>query len=333
MDDKLQNAFERARELFDKSQYIIITTHVNPDGDAIGSALAMHEYCLAKGKKSHIIIDSKVPYNLNFLHGSNLIEEFNPTSSYEKFLSADLIIILDLNDPARTRSMSEYLMNSRASKILIDHHVKPKKFADAMITDTEAAATGELVAQFISMDPAYKMTKEVAEDLYVAIMTDTGSFRFPKTTSSLHRLIADLIDSGASPHYLYEMVYNRVTEGTLRVLGEAYKNLELYHNGQVCAMIVTAKMFERTGTGEEHLEGFVERTLAIEGVKVGVLFKELSTRGEVAVSFRSKDDYDVRSVAQKLGGGGHTNAAGARVGNRPLSEVKSMIVGELGNIL
>jgi phosphoesterase RecJ-like protein len=161
-------------------------------------------------------------------------------------------------------------------------------------------------------------------------MTDTGSFRFPKTNSTTHRIIADLIDAGADPVSIYDSVYNQFPVSSARLKGIGYANLELYHEKRVCLMTISQKDFQITGAKEEETEGFVESLLAIQDVKVGILLIDSPKSNQIRCSFRAKADAEVRSLAEKFNGGGHAQAAGARVSGMSLEELKKIIIIESG---
>lgn len=319
-------------KLIEKSNNITITTHINPDGDALGSALAMYFYLLAKGKNPLVCICGEIPFNMGFLPGIEKVINYEKTPVDDDIINSDIVIVVDLNDLGRLGKLSDSIKQSNAPKVIIDHHINPKDFANIYIVDTESSSTGQLLWQVLKSDPQFVLTKEIASLLYVAIMTDTGSFRFPRTTGGLHKIIADLIDGGADPVLLYESVYNNNPFRTMKLLGEAYSGMELFYDGKLCLMKITADMFERTGAVEDDIENFVEKTLSIRGVVLGILVTELKVRNEIRMSFRSKGDYDARSLAVHFGGGGHVYAAGARVSGKKLEELTGEIIEVAGNL-
>jgi len=168
------------------------------------------------------------------------------------------------------------------------------------------------------------ITKEVATYLYTAIMTDTGSFRYPKTDSEVHRIIAHLIEQGADPVSIYENVYDRSSLGRLRLLGRALANLQVVHGGRVAYLIITQQMMSESGANESDTDLFVTYAMSVEGVKIGMMFTELN--GGVKINFRSKGDIPINNLAKEFGGNGHKNAAGARLADARLSEILSKVV-------
>jgi bifunctional oligoribonuclease and PAP phosphatase NrnA len=323
-DDKIES-IGKIIELFKKNEKFIITTHVNPDGDAIGSVLALHHYLKYFNKSSRLIIYSPVPYNLRFLKGSEEINIFEPQD--EKYiLESDVAVVVDLNDATRAKEPGELILKSDAKKVIIDHHINPKDFADFYLTDEDATSAGELIYFLLSSDEDYKISKSVAECLYTAIMTDTGSFRFPRTDGNLHRIVADLIDLGADPVYLFENIYNIMPVRVVKLLGQAFKSIELFYEGKVCVMTLRRRDFEEIGAVNEDVEDIVEKSMAIEGVVIGILLSEHTSKEEIRVSFRSKGDISVRDIAVEFNGGGHKNAAGARFFNTAVDDAKNEII-------
>lgn len=323
----------KVHELFEKSKDITITTHINPDGDALGSALALYFYLTGKDKTVRVCVFGEIPYNMEFLPGIDKVINYEKYPLYNDIMNSDLIVVADMNDLSRIRELAVPINASKAPKIVIDHHTDPKDFADIYIVNPEASSTGELVWMLLEYDDKMVPTKEISELLYVAIMTDSGSFRFPRTTGSLHRIVASLIDAGADPVALYDNVYNNNPFRTMKLLGEAFASMELFHNGKLCLMKVTDEMFKKTDSVEDDIENFVEKTLSIRGVKLGILISEIRQRNEIRISFRSKGEIDSRSLATQFGGGGHFHASGARVYGMAYNELVNNIIESAGKIL
>ncbi|MCE5305513.1 bifunctional oligoribonuclease/PAP phosphatase NrnA [bacterium] len=320
-------------KIFDNSKKIIISTHFNPDGDAIGSALALWNYFQINNKDALIIIADDVPKNMQFLEGANKILKFNPKTNIHHIKQADLIILEDMNDYSRSVMLADELQEANAQKIVIDHHIGMNINSNNSLIDSNSSSTGELIWRIFSQISDFKLTKAIAEALYVAIATDTGNFRFPKTTAVLHRIIAELIEGGANPNYLYENVYNQNSFTQMRLLGRALSNLKLLYQGKVCLMALSEKDFRETQTNYRDTEFFVEKTLSIEKVKVGILISEVYQRGEFKISLRSKDDYNVQKVAFALGGGGHINAAGITLKSQSMDNAIDTVLRNIQQIV
>jgi len=317
-------------EKIEKSYNIIITSHVSPDGDAIGSMLALHFFIKKHfNKKSKMFITGGINNNLKFLEGCENIQRYDDRVM-EDIIGADLIFVLDLNDLNRLKEAGDAVAMSNAYKVMIDHHLEPKPFADLEMIDTEATSTGELIWVLIDALNG-KFDKRISNALYTAIMTDTGSFRFDKTTSETHYIVAKLLENGADPVKCYDEIYNQKTVQALKLLGMSLANMELYNQGRISIMSLSKSDFDKADAIEDDTEGFVSNTLSVKGVEVGVLITERE-KGELRISFRSKGNYSVRETAARFGGGGHKFAAGARTLNQEFQEVKMNIVNELDKL-
>jgi phosphoesterase RecJ-like protein len=320
----------RLLSVISNSKRIAISTHINPDGDAIGSALGLYFYIVGKGIEVLIINPGDTAYNLKFLPGENFIHVYNPVIDDKYLMSCDTIIIVDLNDITRLRSLGETIIKSQATKVVVDHHLEPKEFADLYIVDTEASSAGEIVCRILNADKNYKLSQDAATALYVAIMTDTGSFRFPRTTGDVHRIIGDLIDHGADPVMIYDEIYNREPLRVKKLFGYGISAVDIHFEGKVAIMSITKDMFNRSGAKPEEIENFVEKLLSIDGVRIGILLCDEYDQNDIRISFRSKGEFGIRELAQKFGGGGHFYASGARVNNGKIEEVKERILEEIG---
>lgn len=304
---------------------IILTTHINPDADGIGSELAVASYLGSIGKNVTILNHSATPDNLLFLDRHHEVLRFDAPQHAALFKTADLICVVDTNHPDRLADMKPHVLESKAKKVCIDHHLEPGSFADLYILDESSAATGEIIYKMISYLDANAITGDVAEYLYAAIMTDTGSFRYPKTDPDIHRIIAHLIEAGADPTSIYQEIYEQNTPQRLRLLGLSLATLTPTHGGKVVFMTITRAMFEETGTSEADTDAFVPYTLSVEGADIGLLFTELAD-GVVKISFRSKGDIHINKLAREFGGNGHQHAAGARVHHAALPQVVQAVL-------
>ncbi|MCL5991568.1 MAG: bifunctional oligoribonuclease/PAP phosphatase NrnA [Bacteroidetes bacterium] len=330
INEKIKNSTEEElHKILLNTKKITITTHVSPDGDAIGSELALYFYCLQRDIQARIINCSETPYNLQFLSG---IENVNVYKEGDKeyIMNSDAVFVLDLNSSPRIKVMEDVVLQSKAIKIVIDHHIEPSFFADYYHIDSASASTGELIWKILNCDKQLKITPEIASALYTAIMTDTGSFRFPHTTSETHLIIAELIKYGADHVKIYEEVYNIIPYPAVLLQGEAYASSELFYDGKLVVMTLTKEIFKKTGGLDSDIEGIVEHTVTIKGVQAGVLITERPNDPEIRISFRSKGDINVRELAVELGGGGHFHAAGARLSNATLSDAKKLVIEKTG---
>ncbi|GIV45825.1 MAG: DHH family phosphoesterase [Ignavibacterium sp.] len=302
--------FQKLKNIILSNNSFLITTHVNPDADAIGSEVAFYQLLKSLGKKSYIINHSETPYNLRFLDVDNVIKQFNLDDHADLFNQVDVLVALDFNRSDRTVSMKKNFEQSKAIKICIDHHQDPEKFVDYEFIDTDYSATGEIIFNLITETKIVPLTKQIAEPIYAAIMTDTGSFRFERTTAKLHRKVATLIDAGVNPTEIYDKIYDQSKFSKIKLLGRALESIQLIADGKIAFMKITQNDFEEFGAIESDTENFVNYNLSIENVVLGLLFIEL--KNGFKVSFRSKGNIPVNKLASEFGGGGHTNAAGAR---------------------
>ncbi|MCX8105411.1 MAG: bifunctional oligoribonuclease/PAP phosphatase NrnA [Ignavibacterium album] len=310
--------FQKLKNIILTNNSFLITTHVNPDADAIGSEIAFYQILKLLGKKSFIINHSETPYNLKFLDVDNVVKQFNLDDHAELFNQVDVVVALDFNRSDRTVSMRKNFEQSNAIKICIDHHQDPEKFVDYEFIDTDYSATGEILLSLITETKIVPLTKEIAEPVYAAIMTDTGSFRFERTTAKLHRKVATLLETGINPTEIYDKIYDQSKFSKIKLLGRALETIQLTANERIAYMIIKQKDFDQYGAVESDTENFVNYNLSIENVVIGLLFIEL--KNGFKVSFRSKGNIPVNKLASEFGGGGHTNASGARFFDRQMTD-------------
>lgn len=315
----LRKEFDACQKLIDAHQSFVLTTHVNPDADGLGSELALGSYLLGLGKQVRILNHSSTPPNCLFLDPGQRIVQFNPSRDLDIVEQADIVIVLDANQLDRIGDLKSPLLRSKTKKICFDHHLDKEDFADLFLIDEAAAATGEILFRFFKHVQYQPLSAEEATCLYTAIMTDTGSFRFPKTDGDLHRMVADLLDQGADPVSSYQEHYEQESPGGVRLLARAMESITLTHEGAVATMVVTRKDFRETGTSEPETHSFVTKALQIRGVRIGLLLTELEDG--IKISFRSKGEIPINKLAQEFGGNGHKNAAGARVAGGTLETV------------
>ncbi len=322
----LQPLIQQAALRIQQAQRIVITTHLSADGDAIGSQLALYWALQKFGKQCLLWNPSPVPPALQFLPGTDRIQVFSSEVA-QQTPSPDLVIFADVSTPTRLAGIYEYVQQLRCPTILIDHHTNRSLEADLIISDPDASSTGELVWLLLLHLFQYRLEQVdrlIAEPLYAALMTDTGGFRFPRTDAIVHRIVAELIDHGADPAYVAEQIYNQMSIAKVRLLGEGLSAMTTYHHGQLCIMALPYQAFQQHQAQPEDTEGFVEYTLMVKGVRVGVLVVELPEM--IKMSFRSKGTIPANKIAGAFGGGGHLNAAGARIKGWCLEDVIQKII-------
>ncbi len=313
-----------------------ITTHVNPDGDALGSEIGFAEWLLSIGKQVSIVNHSATPYNYAFLDKLNpIVEQFDEAKHPEIIRNADVIFVLDVNDPTRTRSLGPFVQGSSKPVAVIDHHLNPKPFASEYYIDPDACSTGELIVRLITeAQPTLggSITPKAAQALYAAIMTDTGSFKFPRTTSAIFRMCADLLDLGADPVRIYNEIYNTSPPGRLLLIRDALNSLEYHYDGRMAYQCILQSQLHAANADEEDVDGLVQLPFQVKGIMLSVFLLELKQGWKV--STRSKDNVSAAAFAQTFGGNGHFHAAGARVPEaHTLEEMKGAIFQNAGTIL
>lgn len=306
-----------------KSQSFMLTTHINPEGDAIGSELALALALENMGKNVTVVNQDPVPYSLTFLPGVWKVRHVEPGNHF------DVGILLDCGSPERTGSVGELL--PRCDTIIsIDHHVTYGGYGDYCLHDSQASSTGELVFQLLK-HLERDIDEEIATLLWVAVMTDTGSFRYSNTSSAALQIAAELVDLGARPWEISEKLYEREPHGKLLLLSKVLSTLEVSDCGEIASITVFKRDMDTVGATNDYLEGFINYPRSIEGVKVAVSFRE-ETHRFYKVSLRAKGDADVARVATSFSGGGHVKAAGFKAkGN--LTKVKRDVYRKINEML
>jgi phosphoesterase RecJ-like protein len=304
------------KQLLLKPKRIVIVPHKNPDGDAIGSTLALYHYLSEKGHHASVIAPNDYPEFLKWIPGESTIvnHETHTKEANALITEAELIFTLDFNALHRTGNMELPLAESNAIKILIDHHQQPDNYAKYIYSDVNMCSTCEMVYHFFEMlDDTKDINPKIATCLYVGIMTDTGSFRFSSTTATTHRVIANLIDKGSVNADIHGNVYDNNSYDRLQLLGVALNNLRVVSHLSTAYISLSQKELNKHNFTKGDTEGVVNYGLSIKGVKFAAIFIEHKQEGIVKISLRSKDDFDVNEFARAhFNGGGHINAAGGR---------------------
>ena len=302
----------------------VLTTHINPDGDGIGSEIALAEWLSTQKKAVSILNHSPTPEVYKFLDPEARIRKFSRERDEGTIASADVIVVLDTNNPARLSSMEPFVLASPAVRLCIDHHLDPEPFAQYELLDDDATSTGEIVYRILMKLQGTDLPPRIAQALYCAIMTDTGSFRYPRVGPETFRIVAHLVECGADPVTLYSEVYERWSNGRLHLLGEMLAGLQVSAGGVLAHVTITQEMLSRSGTREEDTDNFTSYPMSIAGVVAGILFLELPDG--VKISFRSRGEIPINELAKEFGGNGHKNAAGARVEGGVLEEIRAHVL-------
>jgi phosphoesterase RecJ-like protein len=297
--------------IIEQHNSFLITTHINPEGDAVGSEVGLALFLQNLGKKTAIVNSSPTPANCLFLPLAGFIKIYPEDYTPDLVEGADAVFIVDVNSWHHVGPFGDVIRASAKPRVCIDHHQGPEQgFADVIVSDTKAAAAGLMIFDLINHMNA-EITPDIAEALYTAISTDTGSFRFSNTDARAFRAAADLCAKGAKPFSVFRKV-NAKRWGAVRLIGAALSTLEKTADGKIAWIHVTKDMFEESGAEYEDSDGLLELVRPVRGVEICIIFKETHS-GEVKVSMRSNGAVDAFAIASLHGGGGHRLAAGMTV--------------------
>jgi phosphoesterase RecJ-like protein len=318
----MEKTYQAIAELIGKHESFLVASHIDPDGDAIGCQLAMLSVLRRLGKSAKVVSEDPIPDTFTFLEGSGdvITGEVPPAEVAVIVDAASLDRLGRVEGPARGCPVI----------INIDHHASNTFFGHENLVETGAGACGEVIHRLIrlmGMDP----TRGEAEALYVAILSDTGCFRFPTTTGDTLRSAADLLDAGVKAYHAASEIFWKRSPAGLRLLSDALATIEVTNGGSIATMEITRRMYGDTGATPRDTEGFANYPRSIRDVLVGVLIREIED-GLYRVSLRAREGHRVSDVARSFGGGGHPTAAGFRIrGDR--EEVKARIRDALGTAL
>ena len=311
-------SFEDIVHEIKKRDKILITTHINPEGDAIGSSLALAIALSSIGKKVSVYTADPVPTALKFLPHIEMVQQVKKVS--ERF---DAVIVVDCGDLERVGFLKPD--NIPADVLLnVDHHITNNNFGTFNLVE-EVVAAAELVYRIIK-ELKIPVTSDIAACIYTAILTETGSFRYQNTDLNAFKIAEDMVSSGANPWAIAEQVYNRNSNGRIKLIGQILANIGISDNGRISWIIVREEMYRDTGTTKEDVEDIINFPRSIEGVEVAVLFRE--SQNDWKISLRSNGKVDVSAVAMEFGGGGHTMASGFFI-KGDLEDVKKRVIGRV----
>lgn len=304
-----------------ENKSFFITSHIRPDGDSIGSQLALKRILERLGKEVIIVNHDSVPKIYDFLPGSESIRQESPKNK-----ECDVTIVLDSPDFSRLESTAEAIKKVKVI-VNIDHHLGNKKFGKYNYVDTKASAVGEQIYELTRI-MGFEIDREIALCLYVGIMTDTGSFRQSNTTSRTHKIVAHLMKIGdLKPAQITHQVYETQLPSAIKLLSITLNTLERSEDGRIAWMTITDKMFKETATTKAEAENFINYVRSVKGNEIAILFTEMA-RDEIKVSFRSKDRIDVNKIARILGGGGHLRASACTI-KGDMEKVKKRVLAEV----
>ncbi len=315
-------AIEQLAREFVPGRRVVLSTHMNADGDGCGSEAALARLLAQRGLDVRIVNPTPWPAMFEFLLGDDVRDDTARGSAGLK--ESDLLVVLDISDVKRLGNLTETVRALTIPKLVIDHHIASEDPAsDVMLTDIRACATGELVYD-LACALALDITPPIAQSLYAAILTDTGGFRFSNTTPRCHAMAADLLSVGIDPEEMYVRVYASAPAGRLRLLAEVLSTLGVDEKSGLAWLSMNAGALEKFSVRQEDLDGIVEHARSIAGTRMAIFLRDLGY-GKVKASFRSTGSVDVNRFARQFGGGGHAKAAGALIVGS-LEEVRERVI-------
>ena len=316
------------------AQRVVISTHVRPDGDALGSEIAVGRWLRGMGKAVYCLNADPEPKPLKWLmeeQPKKLVRTFdeNAPSHADLVSGADALLVVDTGAEHRLGATgTPFREAAEAGKpvLLLDHHPDPEGWFTQSCVRTEASAAGEIVYDLIAGHDTSAIDRAIATALYVAIMTDTGSFRYGATSPRTHAIVSDLLDRGDfRPEPIHVALFDGKTPEALRLLGLALGTIEPHYGGRLASMTISQETLQASGADFQDTEGLISYALSLEGAVAAVIF--LETLSGIKISFRSKGDCPINEWASRFGGGGHPNASGAYVRDRPLAHVRKDVLG------
>ena len=312
----IQQNIEHLKQLLSTPKNIVIVSHKNPDGDAIGSSLGLYHFLEKFGHNITVIMPNEYPDFLKWMPGENgILKQDSQTKECDDLIQkAELIFTLDFNALHRAGNMETVLAESDAIKIMIDHHQEPDGYAAYTFSDIHMSSTCEMVYHFIDMlDGLNTIDTNVATCLYAGIMTDTGSFRFPSTTSKTHRVIANLIEKGANNAEIHNNIYDANSFERLQLLGCALNNLKVIPESRTAYFTLSQEELNKYNYKKGDTEGVVNYGLSLKNIVLSAIFIEDKQEGIIKISLRSKGHFSVNEFSRAhFNGGGHINAAGGK---------------------
>ena len=308
------------------SNNILLSTHKNPDGDGLGSELAMYYYLKSLNKNVQILNISPMPTRYNFMDPNNVVETYSSDLSIG---NSDLLIVFDLGDYKRLGELGEEILNNNIDIVNIDHHVpRDEDFYCLSIIDINAPATTYMIWKYfeyldLNTNP---LEDNIAIPLYTGLLNDTGSFRYLSVSSDTHNMASHLLMSNVNPNQIFQHVYENRTIGKINLLSKMIENLKFAENGKIGYVVINKKIFNESNALFDDSDGLTDFIRGISGVEVSFCITSLES---TKVSFRSRGKYTVNDIAQIFGGGGHYFAAGAEIEELEIDQVVKKILSEL----
>jgi len=308
------NKAEKIKSIIDSGEDFLITTHIDPDGDAVGSVLSLYLALQSMNKRPLVYLKDNVPYRYEFLPGSGDVLHSIPENRY------DALFVLDCGSFFRVGEGYESFKEQKTI-VNIDHHNTNEEFGTINITNDKASSTAEILyGLYKNLDIA--LSSDIALNIYTAIVTDTGSFRYENTNPEAFSICEEMVRLGVNPSFVAQMVYENHPKERFLLLGLVLSTLKTYNEDKIAIAHVTEEMFKKTNSSREHTDGFAEYIREIHGIDAAILIREINS-GRHKISMRSKGTMDVARICNIFGGGGHRNAAGCTIdGNLEETEKK-----------
>ncbi|MDR0505991.1 MAG: bifunctional oligoribonuclease/PAP phosphatase NrnA [Dysgonamonadaceae bacterium] len=305
---------QKAKKLINKCDKIVIVTHVSPDGDAVGSSLALYHFFIEIGKWANVVVPNDYPGFLKWMPGAKniIIGNWKESLTAEIIDSADLLFCVDFNTLNRIEQLESLVVQSKAKKVMIDHHPCPENFCDVTISHPEISSTSELIFRFICRMGMFEyLNKRCAESIFTGMMTDTGAFTYNSNSPAIYYIISELINKGINKDAIYSKVYNNNTENRTRLQGYAInEKMKIFKEYKTSLITLSQEELKRYQWKKGDTEGFANIPLTIENIGFSAFIRE-DDNDDIRLSFRSKNKFPANEFASTFfNGGGHLNAAG-----------------------
>jgi bifunctional oligoribonuclease and PAP phosphatase NrnA len=318
-----REAIDRIASALSSAKTVALSTHMNSDGDGCGSEIALALLLAQRGVTAKIVNPTAWPALFDFLLAESSVKD-DTAKGAAALKSIDALIVLDISDVKRLGNLADGVRGLTKPKVVIDHHVPSSEPpGETILADTAACATGELIYD-LACTLDLEITPAIARALYIAMLTDTGGFRFSNTTPRCHAIAGELLNAGVDPEDMYVRVYASAPPGRIQLLAEVLATLEFDLDIGLAWLSMGPGLLEKYDVRQEDLDGIVEHARSIAGTRMAIFFRDLG-HGKVKLSFRSTGKVDVNAFARQFGGGGHTKAAGAMVSGA-MAEVRGRVI-------
>lgn len=318
--------WEELKNKIENSDNILLSTHKNPDGDGLGSELAMYYQLKKLNKNVKIVNISLMAGRYNFMDPENIVETYSPNIPIEDF---DLVIVFDLGDYRRLGALGERISRNNIDVVNIDHHIpKNEEYYCLSIVNMDAPSTTYMIWKYFEYLNLNKVPLDdnIAIPLYTGLLNDTGSFRYSAVDSDTHNMASHLLQSNVNPNQIFQYVYENRTIGKINLLSKMISNLKFEENGKVGYAVVDKKIFNEAGASIDEADGLADFIRSIDGVEISFCITSLEN---TKISFRSRGEYTVNDVAQIFGGGGHYFASGCEIESSNIDSTIERILSEL----